>query len=249
MVEQAVRHAAQDVHFAAQLGKQFGTEHRAGAVVAIEHDFQPAVANGEHVHQVEYPLQMDDAQILLPFHRAQLVPSGQTELSGDDAFQKRFPQVVIEHGAGGGERLEAVPLDGIMARRDLQAAGGIQMIHQHAAGGSGSDPRINDSAATGQQPRQDGMLDHRPGGTPVPREDHLPAFKHRAQSHRELRNITRIQPIANHAPEPGDAQNPLRHSIVLHCERHGASRRSSNIEFYIEKTGSWRPMALTLCDA
>jgi hypothetical protein len=59
------------------------------------------------------------------------------------------------------------------------------------------------------------MFHHWTGRAPVPREHNRAAVKHGADGAREIDEIGRIEPVADHTSQTGDTENSLGHAEVL----------------------------------
>ncbi len=102
-----------------------------------------------------------------------------------------------------------------MAGGDHQAAGGLELLDEHAASRRRNDVGIEHPAPAGQQTRNDGMLDHQAGRASVAGQNDGAAAEHRAQSATEIDEIRGIQPVADHTAQARNTENPLSHESVL----------------------------------
>ncbi len=117
-------------------------------------------------------------------------------------LQQLLAEILIEYRAIRCERLQAVPLNGIMAGGDHQSARCIVVPDEHSTGWGGGDSSVENFAAGGCESSDDGMIQHRSSGPTISRHHNFAAAKDRSQRPSELTGINRVKAVPHNPRSP-----------------------------------------------
>ncbi len=165
----AVDLAVQDIYFAAQRLQDGGHGYGAGRVDGIHHHSEAAILYGLHFHvgQGQNARHMVVQRGIIAAAGAEAIHFGVGDAAVLEQGEEGFTVGLGDEFAGGIEEFEGVPVCGVVAGREDDAAAGLFTGHGHFDGGRGGEAQVNDLDAQCQQGLCDQCADHGAGDASV----------------------------------------------------------------------------------
>ena len=188
---------------------------------AVERDVETSPANAVDV-EIRYRKDTFDVSLQSHGHPSSISPSSSHVARGIPSLDQRAhldrPRR-LEEQARRADELERVPLDGVVARGDHQAAGGMVVLDGELAGRRRREPDVDDVAADRLERGEDDAMEHRAGDAAVAADDDFArpgdADRARQRPGAERRGVARDDfRRERFADAPADARHADHQSVV-----------------------------------